>query len=164
MSKVFDLVGFADHLLMAAAKERLALAAGLERVAAGIEKKAKEKIGHYQEDSGMFPGWEPLAQSTEDEKARLGYPLDAPLLRDGELRDSIKHEVHELEAVIGSESDIAVYQEFGTSTIPPRPFIGPAAFESEEKIKNVLVAATVMGIMGGMQMHPSLGYDLKAMD
>ena len=34
--------------------------------------------------------------------------------------------VEELEAEIGSDSQIMVYQEFGTSKMPPRPVMGPA--------------------------------------
>ena len=147
--KQYSLTSFVAHLAEMQVTTILALRAGLHVVASHIEKDAKEKIGHYQDATGPFGAWEPLAESTEDEKARLGYPTDAPLLRSGDLRDSIQHEVAGLEAVVGSKSEIAAYQEFGTDRIPPRPFIGPAAFENKDKIQRILGEATVIGLSKG---------------
>lgn len=154
----YSLASFTAHLAEMAVETVVSLNVGLHAAAAVIEKDAKDKIGHYQGEAGPFPEWKPLADSTEDEKARLGYPSDAPLLREGDLRDSIKHEVEGLEAVIGSQSPIAGYQEFGTDHIPPRPFIGPAAFENKEKIQGILGAATVIGLSKG-GLIPSGFYD-----
>lgn len=132
---------------------------GLERIAKIIQEDAKQRIGEYQSEEGGFPAWADLADSTEAEKARLGYPIDAPLLRTGELRDSIEKEVERGEAVVGSKMDIAEYQEFGTERIPPRPFIGPAAFSNKDKIERMLGAVMVEGLTGGQKIHESLGYD-----
>lgn len=156
--KEFSLTSFTTHLAEMSVNTVLSLKAGLHAAATVIEEDAKKRIGEYQGDSGPFGAWAPLADSTEEEKERLGYELNAPLLRSGELRDSIKHEVHTLEAVVGSESPIAAYQEFGTDKIPPRPSIGPAAFENKEKIEGILGAATVRGLsLGGV--IPSTFYD-----
>src|SRR5574340_1454777 len=124
MREFDSLAKFAEHLAVASVSIAVAEHKALEQCARLVEKTAKESIGEYQPESGPFPSWAPLADSTEAEKARLGYPVDAPLLREGDLRDSIEHEVEGLEAVIGSKSEIAEYQEFGTEHIPPRPFIG----------------------------------------
>jgi HK97 gp10 family phage protein len=157
--KEFDSIrGFVAHLATLEIAMHRSIHRGLEKVAKGIEADAKSRIGHEQDAVGSFPAWEPLADSTEYDKARKGYPVDAPLLRDGTLRDSIKHEVEGLEAVIGSESAIAEYQEFGTPTIPPRPFIGPAAFANKDAIERILGAAVVEGLTGGQVIHESLGY------
>jgi HK97 gp10 family phage protein len=156
--KEYSLTSFSTHLAEMAANTVLSLNAGLHAAATVIEKDAKDRIGHYQESSGPFPAWEPLADSTEEEKERLGYPLDAPLERTGELRNSIEHEVAGLEAVVGSKSDKALWHEFGTDRIPPRPFIGPAAFENKEKIEGILGAATVRGLSLGGAI-PSTFYD-----
>ena len=82
-----------------------------------------------------------------------------------DLRESIQHEVDgtigHLEAIIGSKSDIAEYQEFGTEKIPPRPFIGPAAFNQKDKIQQLLGEAFVEGLVGGESIHRSLGYDFE---
>ena len=160
MHEFESLAKFAEHLMMLKAAEAIALHKGLNHVAVLIEKTAKSEIGHYQPEVGPFQDWAPLADSTEAEKSRLGYPTGAPLLRDGNLRDSIEHEINGLEAVIGSKSDIAAYQEFGTATIPPRPFIGPAAFRNKKNIEKTLGGAVVTGIVGGSLIHPSLGYNI----
>lgn len=156
--KEFSLTSFTTHLAEMAVNTVVSLNVGLHAAANVIEKSAKEKIGHYQGESGPFPEWAPLADATEDEKARLGYPLGAPLERTGELRDSIEHEVVGLEAVVGSKDPVAEWQEFGTDRIPPRPFIGPAAFESKDKVEGILGAATVIGLSKGGSI-PSTIYD-----
>lgn len=157
----FESLGqFAEHLATRAVAVAVSEQKALKECAKLVEKTAKEQIGEYQPAVGPFPSWAPLADSTEAEKARLGYPADAPLLREGDLRDSIEHEVQGFEAVIGSKSDIAEYQEFGTSKIPPRPFIGPAAFRNKKKIQRILGAGVVEGLVGGDVIHHALGYDM----
>ena len=150
---------FAGHLLEIQLAEAFAMHEGLKAVGEHVEAVAKWEIGFYQEAVGPFPAWEPLADSTEAEKARLGYQPDAPLLRDGDLRDSYGNEVEVLDAIIGSTSDIAVYQEIGTPTIPPRPVLGPAALHSQEFIEATIGAAAVSGIIGSDRIHKGLGYD-----
>jgi hypothetical protein len=38
---------------------------------------------------------------------------------------------------IGTSDQIAVWQSFGTSKMPPRPFVGPAMIEAMPEIKAV---------------------------
>lgn len=129
-------------------KVMLAARLALDGAAKLVAQDAKERIGEYQQATGPFPAWEPLAQDTEAEKARLGYPLDAPLLRDGDLRDSIVTELSGNEAVIGTADPVAAFQEFGTPDIPPRPFLGPAAFSNREEIRE-MIGAAVAGALAG---------------
>ena len=161
MTKTFNslnslAVALAERALIAIseAEEALSQAARL------VQNDAKARIGDYQDGAGPFPAWENLADSTEAEKERLGYPLDAPLLREGDLRDSIVTERRGLEAVIGSKMAIAAYQEFGTDHIPPRPFLGPAAYERREAIKSIVGKFVISGLVTGTKIHPSLGYDI----
>jgi phage gpG-like protein len=129
----------------------------LERAAKVVEKEAKAEIGHYQKEAEAFPEWAPLAETTLEGfrghpgKIDLGYsPPDNPLLRTGDLRDSIGHTVQGHEAVVGSNSDIAVYQELGTSRgIPPRSFLGGAAVRKVEEVVEILGEGVVSGIVGG---------------
>lgn len=132
----------------------------LERVAVKVENTAKAEFGHYQPETGPFPAWAELAESTKEERARLGYSENDPLLRTGDLRDSIEHEVAELEAVIGTGSDIAEYHEFGTSKMPPRPFMGPALVRNHDTIIDELGGAVVRGMIGKDVIHNALGYNL----
>ncbi len=131
----------------------------LERVAVKVEATAKAEIGEYQDAIGPFQNWAELADSTKEDRVRKGYTENDPLLRSGELRNSIGHETSDLETVIGSTSDIMVYQEFGTSRIPPRPVMGPAAERNRDYILAELGGAVVAGLLGTGRIHPSLGYD-----
>ncbi len=99
---------------------------GVKKYAEEIEAAAKEELGVYQPATGPFNAWDPLADSTMNDRINQGYPADEPLLRSGELRDSIQHEVQGLAAIVGTKSPIGLWQEVGTDRIPPRPFIGPA--------------------------------------
>lgn len=124
----------------------------LKRAARLVEREAKASIGEYQAAAPPFAAWAPLAASTMEEKTRLGYaPPDNPLLRTGELRDSISHEVdanvHGGEAVIGSPSEVAVFQELGTRTIPPRSFLGSAAVRKADEIVDILGKSAVAALV-----------------
>jgi hypothetical protein len=126
--------GFALHLLLIEAAQIELERHALETAAEQIEAAAKAKIGDYQGQAGPFSAWQSLADSTKDQRVDAGYPEDEPLLRSGEMRDSIEHKIGVHEAYIGSNSDIALYQELGTEKIPARSFLGGAAFEQAPKI------------------------------
>lgn len=100
-----------------------------------VKEDARHQIGHYQ------LGWKSLAESTVLDKIRAGFATpgdDRPLLRTGEMRDSIECEPLTNGFVVGSKDPVAAYQEFGTSRIPPRPFIGPALFHQMPAIEKKL--------------------------
>ena len=120
----------------------------LEKAAKVVEKRAKAKLGEYQEAAPPFAGWAELADYTKEDRVRQGFPENDPLLRTGEMRDSIEHVVMDGEAQVGSNSDIAVYQELGTATIPPRSFLGGAAAESVDKIIAIIGEDSVMALTG----------------
>lgn len=154
MKEFGSMAAFAEHLATMAVAQHEAAHRSLEQGARLIEKRAKEKIGEYQAQAGPFIAWPELAESTKADRAAQGYPEDDPLLRTGEMRESIGHKVGEHEAVIGSNSDIAVYQELGTQHIPPRSFLGAAAAEKAKEIceitgRNAVVALVGAGVFGG---------------
>jgi hypothetical protein len=119
---------FAKHLQTSIKECHPRLEVGLAKVGELTQTMAVEYIGHE------MPQWPALADRTIAEKTRLGYvghlsPTD-PLLRTGEMRDSIHVVVERLTQTVGSDSAVARAQELGTATIPPRPFIAPAALAS----------------------------------
>jgi phage gpG-like protein len=63
---------------------------------------------------------------------------DSPLLETGELRGSIEREVHEDVAYVGTNDKKAEFQEFGTSRIPPRPFLAGAAAAKHAEIGELI--------------------------
>ena len=139
----------AARLATADADMKLAQEAILEKACQMIEDEAKGAIGSYKY------GWPQLAESTQQERVAQGYSANEPLLRTGQLRDSIGHVVvSSKEAFIGTNDPIAPYQEFGTSKIPPRPFLGGALAASEGKIER-MAARMVEGAMlhGGPNYH-----------
>jgi phage gpG-like protein len=125
-----------EQLERSARKCRGALEADLVEIGEAATKIAKEKIGHET------PQWAPLAESTIEEKTRLGYvgriSATDPLFRRGELRESIKAEFKELSFIVGSAEKTAAYQEHGTRHIPPRPFLAPAVLEAIPIAEKVL--------------------------
>lgn len=85
---------------------------------------AQHAIGTYQ-----F-GWTPLAASTLARKS-----ADTPLLETGALRDSIEYQVlGPTDADVGTNHYVAAWQEGGTRTIPPRPFMGGALNAMEPQV------------------------------
>jgi len=121
-----DLDMFAREMSFASAKIAAEIEIGFHIIVQEIEETAREDIGVYQPAYGPFEAWAPLAESTKADRVRQGYTEDEPLLRSGELRDSIESEVVGLAAIVGTKSQIGFWQEVGTENIPPRPFIGPA--------------------------------------
>jgi hypothetical protein len=97
-----------------------------------IEGEAKRVIGTYDYD------WPQLAASTQAQRVHEGFPANEPLLKTGELRDSIEHTIIDSHhAEVGSNSDIAVYQELGTASIPPRSFLMQAAVHKEKEVVHI---------------------------
>lgn len=118
----------------------------LDRAAAVVQKEAKSLIGEYQPANSPFAAWAELADATKEDRASQGFPDNEPLLRTGEMRDSIKRVASNEMAVVGSNEDKAVYQEMGTAKIPPRSFLGMAAMNKRDEIGNIL-GRSVMGML-----------------
>lgn len=130
----------------------------LERAAVVLETEAKGEIGVYQEDAGPYSAWPQLADATQAERVAKGYSADEPLLRSGDLRDAITHEVEASHAIVGVPDDgdgalgvIAAVMENGSSRVPPRPIFGPAAFRKGEEAARAA---------GGEMAHRLFGVDL----
>lgn len=143
--KTFNSLGeFATHLRRTAALGDVVTSYATKECAKVIAGDAKARIGSYQDSEGPFPAWANLAEATVADRIAKGFTPDDPLLRTGELRESIGVQVEGHEAQIGTPDQVALYQEVGTSRIPPRPFLGPAAIASRVKVAktaaNVLVA------------------------
>ncbi|MBB1228211.1 hypothetical protein [Pantoea pleuroti] len=133
-----DLEQFARELSSASASITNGLEAGFRIIVKEIEETAKKEIGVYQPAYGPFDAWAPLAESTKHDRVRQGYSEDEPLLRSGELRDSIESEVVGLAAIVGTKSEIGLWQEVGTTHIPPRPFIGPAYVRKIDPLREAM--------------------------
>lgn len=149
MKEFSSIGGMIAHLAVMDAELVLSLHHALKKCAVSIESTAKAEIGQYQSAVAPFAGWVELADSTKTDRVSKGFTQNNPLLRSGELRDSISHEIDALEAVVGSDSDIMVYQELGTERIPPRAVLGPAAIRNKNLIIRTLGHAAAEGLMYG---------------
>lgn len=115
---------------------------------------AAELIGHE------LPQWPALSDYTVEEKTKLGYvghvSATDPLLRTGEMRDSIEVEVEpwELTEVTGSKSLVYLWMEMGTKSnprgvpVPPRPSLAIAAIGSLEYAGEKLTETAVYALTG----------------
>ena len=145
----FDSLGaFGKHLLKVAALGEQVTHIAAKEGAKFIADDAKARIGEYQDGIGPFPAWRNLADSTVRDRISKGFTPDDPLLRTGELRDSIQVVAEGNTAGAVTDDPIAVYQEMGTAKIPPRPFLGPAGYNSKKGIERVMVDALMLWIGG----------------
>lgn len=133
---------FAAHLKALIKIKERALLVTSETCGKIVQESAREKIGFYQPQVGPFDGWAELSPFTKHDRLQHGFTENDPLLRTGELRESISYTVaHQMPwlylVVVGSPLEYAEYQEVGTSRIPPRAFLGPALFENKDVILHV---------------------------
>jgi hypothetical protein len=136
-----------------------------------VEQALREAIGHVHEAAVRMigderPEWPPLAQRTRDERWRLGFPENEPLLRTGHLLAAIETEVelHPVggdavcgvkDGMVGDGSradpvrnigDVAVWMELGTGHIPARSFLAQAAIDKEREILEALGSDVIKGL------------------
>lgn len=139
--------GLAKYLQCYLFQAQADLLAAVTESAQLLEDKAKEKFGVYQDSEGTYPAWAQLKEATQRERVRQGYTANEPLLRDGTLKDSIHYSVTKLpkvvEAVVGTNNKIMVYQEMGTKDIPPRPVLGPTAYENAPLVLSIIENKTI---------------------
>jgi phage gpG-like protein len=143
---------FTAFLSTATSRINAAEKAGLETAAVIVETEAKALIGTEYE------AWPSLADSTVEQKERRGQTgrisSTDPLYATGELRASISHEVEGHAAVIGTPDPVGLYQEMGTSRIPPRPFLASALHRKAEDAAKAIGLSVARAIAG---MRPLKG-------
>ena len=109
-------------------KARIAMQQGLREAAMLVEREAKLNITRGR------PEWPPLKPETIKRKGSSKALIDT-----GTLRASITHKVHSNYAEVGPFGvKYAVFQEYGTRYIPPRPFLRPALYENVKRIKEII--------------------------
>jgi hypothetical protein len=159
-----SLLALSAHLALRVPVVAIELHHGLDRALQRIAKTARGEFGHYQDAVGAFPEWPELTDETQEERARLGFTENDPLLRSGAQRDSIRHETAGLEGAVGSTDEKMVYSEFGTATEPARPVLGPALLHNADIMRKLVGAAVTSGLIGRDRIHAALGYDMETSD
>lgn len=164
MKEFQSLLEFSNFLTTRIPATVLAFQHGLERIGKGVERTAKSEFGTYQPGIGFWPGWAELADATKQDRVSLGFTENDPLLRSGELRDAVTHDVDgaELEVAIGVKGgdthqpysdgsgavdlgELMIWHELGTANMPPRPVLGTALARNKELINREVGAAVLEG-------------------
>jgi len=137
---------FATHLQVLAIETKLVKHAVLEAAAEEVQDTAKGMIGFYHDD----PHWEALSPEYEAAKVRAGFEPDAPLLRTGEMRESIRYVVATdgSMAVVGSDDQKMVWHELGTDKMPPRPVMGPAGIHGAPRVAHIASSMVTSWLSG----------------
>lgn len=147
MELAVEMVVAAEVIEVSANKASLRQAANL------VLTDARAQIGAYQPAVGAYPAWEPLAESTEEEKARIGAPADAPLERFGELKKSFRADPPTEDSIdFGSTDPVMEYHEFGTVKMSPRPALGPALLKKIDPIQQIFGRNAVRAIVNGQRI------------
>lgn len=131
-----SLLQLAARMTHAAAHVDVLLDDNLEKACKVLKASAQHAIGTYE-----F-GWKPLAASTLARKS-----ADTPLFETGALKDSIEFNVAHREAYVGTSHFVAAWQEFGTRSIPPRPFMGGALNAKQGEIRALFGHAMVVKLL-----------------
>ena len=128
---------------------KIGMATAMEISAIAVTGEAKSIIGHYQRDNmGGSEPWAELKDSTKADRLAKGYSENDPLLRSGELWESIQFEASGNEFIVGSDDPISLYQELGTPRIPPRPFLAPALYRNIPTIMHNIGEAIEKSLAG----------------
>lgn len=160
---MFTLEQMAAHFMAASERCDAELAGVVGTVVMRAAVLSRDYIGHQQDI------WAPLSTATVEGfrhingrwipgKRELGYGgAESPLLREGDLRDSIDIDVTALVGVVGSGSKIGLYQELGTPNAeypipssPPRSFLAKglqaSVASSLEELTEVVVTSLLVPI------------------
>ncbi len=140
---------FARHLSAIAADMPNLERRGMDDAGKMLRAAARGYIGEYQDAIRGSPAWAPLAERTIEDRIRLGFTPDDPLLRTGALRRSIDYTVRPRRLLLGSTSLIGLWQELGTVTIPPRPFLGRAMAEHGREATRVIFERVLRPLFTG---------------
>jgi phage gpG-like protein len=143
---------FATHLQLLAIEGKIVRRGIVEAGAQEVQDTARGMIGFYHDD----PHWPELSPEYEAAKVKAGYEADAPLLRTGEMRDSITHSISldGNSATIGTDDQKMVWHELGTDRMPPRPVMSPAGAHSAPRIVHMATKAAVAWVAGHPERKP----------
>jgi phage gpG-like protein len=109
-------------------------------------RQAEERLDRLDIGQVVADSLEAAAQKLEAKVVDIlsmapGEDHTAPWLQTGALRESITHDSDGTIAVVGSSSYVAVDQELGTRSDPPRSFLASTAADTAEDLVASIAAA-----------------------
>lgn len=135
----------------------------LKQAANKVKQTAVEKFGSYQPSYGPFNAWALLNYDYVVEKVAAGSAGDNPLIGayfnnhkhvwDTPLKSSLGTKLYpaELRAEIGTDNPLGLWHEYGTANrktyLPPRPFLRPALYQSQDWIVKSMETAIGVGLV-----------------
>jgi phage gpG-like protein len=126
----------------------------MEKCAKLVEDEAKDMIGNdksYGYNLSPYSRWKKLAPSTIADKQERGFPTEHPLERTRRMANTIKSTWGRFWATVGTNDQVALWQEGGTAgprPIPPRTFMGGAAVRKGKQIQKLIGIATEQVLRG----------------
>ncbi|MGH7212130.1 MAG: hypothetical protein ACREF1_11795 [Acetobacteraceae bacterium] len=138
--KEFTVEGFVAKLSELAIAVHQAEHAALEAAVRVVEIESKAEVGYYQEAAGPLGERPDLKARTREDKQHLGRMSDPCY--------SIERTVLGDEAHVGSDSEIATYQELGTAHIPPGNFLGGALVQKTDDVARIVSDGVVGALIG----------------
>ncbi len=116
----------------------------LKALGVKLTERMKARIGHrdMMGSTHFFPWaeWSPWTKDKHDTLDNAGIE-NGYLLVSGEMRDSLEYVASGDELVVGSNSDVMLWQELGTEKIPPRSVLGAVFERNLEWIKRSIARA-----------------------
>ena len=112
--------------------------AGLDRLRAALAELDTDSVARAALSSGASMIADVVRESLNHSP---GSDHATPWRQTGTLHDSIGVTAMDDRAVVGSSDPVAVDQELGTRTDPPRPFLAPAAAEAAPALAETVGSA-----------------------
>lgn len=162
----FTPAAFATHLQKIQKTIEDRSRANLNILGAAVAEDARQSIGTYQQAIGPYTAWTQLAASTLYNKAKSGLGKngnpDTPLYATGAMAASIEYKVpNAQQAHVGSDDETLIWMEEGTTKMPPRPVLGPAALRTVPKFTGMFgrsIAAVIAGADGRANVYVNSTY------
>lgn len=153
MSNEMNFQEFSDYLSKIAPNINNELGRQISLCCQKVEDDIKYEMAHTPRDMSKS-----YYTNNKTNAHHPSLPGNPPAPDTGNLRNSIRYEIHvegkEVYGIVGStqkDPDYAVYTEYGTSKMAPRPWLRPAMLKNESWIRNSIAKAVARTFTGGQR-------------
>lgn len=150
MSKDLTTEQFSDYLSKVAPQVEHSLVNTIKLCCKKVQDDIQYSMAHTKRDMSKT-----YYTNNKTKAHHPSMPGNPPAVDTGNLRNSIRYEVHdegkEVYGIVGStqkDPDYAVYTEYGTTKMAPRPWLRPAMKKNNEWIRKSIANAVASGLKG----------------